>query len=256
MSMTADHAGFRSRSLSGAARDWITNLPPGTWFHTTSVPGPRHVVRLVLSRLLAAETPIIGRAARGIYWRQPPPASTRYAKPPLLTHSADAVLAPAGSGYAAFSALNRIGWGTQVPVRTCIAVPYRNLTPPTLPAGGPAVAFVERANRRRRSLNWNEATLLEAAKAAGAADFPSWDHALWCLLDANGWMQRGHPIRRDDLLWAAEAEPASYQWPAGQGHRSFDSIIHRLGNDLPPSVLTSAPPALPDPHPRVAYPIQ
>ena len=47
-------------SLSGAARGWIESLPAGTWFRTTAVPGPRHVVRNVLSRLLSDVTPIIG----------------------------------------------------------------------------------------------------------------------------------------------------------------------------------------------------
>lgn len=233
MSTATVAAGAGGRSLSGDVRDWVKSLPAGTWFRTGSVPGPRHVVRLVLSRLMQAETPLIGRAARGIYWRQPPPASFVYGTPPLLTGGAASVLAPPGSGYAEHSALNCIGWSRQVPIRTSIAVPYRNLTPPALAGGAPPPIFVERSNRRRRRLNWNEATLLEAVKTLGAADFHSWDHAMWCLLEANGWMHRGHPIRKSELLWAAEEEPASRKWTAGRGDCTFDAVIGRLSDELP-----------------------
>ena len=220
-------------SMSGAARGWIERLPAGAWFRTGAVPGPRHVVRNVLSRLLSAPLPIIGRAARGIYWRQPPPAARRYGELPLLNSEADAVLAPPGACYADFGALSHIGWSTQMPYRTVIAVPYRNLTPPVPPVG-PPVAFVERSNERRRSLNWNEANLLEAAKSAGAADFHDWDHALWLLTEANGWMKQGEPIRRQMLLWSAETEPGGRRWPSGgEGDRAFAAVMGRLSDRLP-----------------------
>ena len=220
-------------SLSGVARGWIESLPAGSWFRTTAVPGPRHVVRNVLSRLLSAEYPIIGRAARSIYWRQPPPAARRYGSVPLLNRDADSVLALAGSSYAGSCALSHIGWSTQVPYRTTLAVPYRNTTPPELPFG-PPVRFVERSNLRRRSLNWNEANLLEAARSAAAADYHNWDHAMWCLTEANGWMKPGEPIRKDRLLWAAEKETPGRRWPyGGGGERSLDTVISMLADDLP-----------------------
>lgn len=177
--------------------------------------------------------PIIGRVAHGIYWRQPPPASRHYGKAPAFTDAADSVLAPPGSSYAGFCALSRLGWSTQVPYRTTIAVPYRNLTPPERPFG-PAVRFVERSNERRRDLNWNEANLLEAAKAAAAADYRSWDHAMWLLIEVNGWMKPGDPIRREMLLWASATEPPGRRWPFdGEGDRSFEVIIERLADGLP-----------------------
>lgn len=190
-------------------------------------------MRNVLSRLLAADLPIIGRAARGIYWRQLPPTARRYGSLPVLNDGSDSILAPAGSSYAGFCALSRIGWSTQMPYCTTFAVPYRNLTPPELPLG-PPVRFEERSNLRRRSLNWNEANLLEAARSAAAADYRGWGHAMWFLTEANGWMKQDEPIRRERLLWAAEAEPPGRKWPyGGEGARAFDAVIARLAGDLP-----------------------
>ncbi|MCY3893961.1 MAG: hypothetical protein OXF65_11780 [Acidimicrobiaceae bacterium] len=130
--------------MSAAARDWIVRLPAGTPFRTGAVPGPRHVDHNVLVRLSAAEQPIIGRAARGVYWRQPPLASHSYGRPPLR--------------------------------------------------------FEERSNLRRRSLNWNEANLLEAAKCARKADYHNWEHAMWLLTEASGWMKRGEQISLDEAI--------------------------------------------------------
>ncbi|WP_419947227.1 hypothetical protein [Candidatus Poriferisodalis sp.] len=220
-------------SLSGTAREWIEQLPASAWFRAAAVPGPKHIVHNVLSRLLAADFPIIGRAARGIYWRQPPPSAHQYGKAPVFTDAADSVLAPPGSSYAGFCALSRLGWSTQVPYRTTIAIPYRNLTPPTLPTG-PPVRFVERSNERRRDLNWNEANLLEAAKAAAAADYQDWEYAMWLLGEANGWMKPGEPVRKERLLWASETEPPGRRWPFdGDGDRAFGVVIGRLADELP-----------------------
>lgn len=74
-----------------------------------------------------------------------------------------------------------------------LAVPYPTLTHPALPI---SARFVERSNTRRRSLNWNEANLLEATKSAAAADHHSWEHAMWLLTEANGRMKPCEPIRK------------------------------------------------------------
>lgn len=194
-------------SHAAAARAWIESLPDETWFRTAAVPGPRDIVRNVLTRLLKANLPIIGRAARGLYWRQPPPADDLYGHRPLITETVMPLLAPPGSSYADVSALNRLGWSSQIPYRTTFAVPYRNRTPPTLPRSGPPFRYAERSNKRRRQLNWNEANILEAAAHANRADFHDWEHAIRLLREANGWMKRGDPVRKERVLWAAETEP-------------------------------------------------
>ena len=220
-------------SQSGAARYWVEQLPAGTWFRAAAVPGPKHIAHNTLSRLLAADLPIIGRVAHSIYWRQPPPASRLYGRVPIFTHGADSVLAPSGSGYADFCALARLGWSTQWPYRTTIAVPYRNLTPPTGCRPGPPVRFAERSNVRRRKLNWNEATLLEAARYSSSADYHNWDHAMWLLTEANGWMKQGEPIRKEVIMWAAETETTDRGPLRLENRQAFDAVVSGLAADLP-----------------------
>ncbi len=82
-------------------------------------------------------------------------------------------------------------------------------------------------------MNWNEATLLEAALSSGAADYRDWDQAMQYLGEANGWMKQGMPIRREVFLWVSAAENPPSEWPAGQGYNSFRSVIDRLAANLP-----------------------
>lgn len=224
---------FGGGSAAETARAWIVDLQPGTWFAVPAVPGPKHVVNNLLHRMMGEDRPIIGRVSRGLYWRQHPPVSAMYDQVPLLVPSCRSAIAPPGSGYADYCALNTVGWSTQVPARTTVAVPYRNLTPPKLPSRGLEFAYAHRPNERRRDLNWNEATLLEAARAFGASDCRSWDSAMRSILHGNGRMKPNTPINRDRLLWAAETEAFRPRWPAGEGDKSFEAVISRLGDDLP-----------------------
>ena len=196
-----------ARSVAAIAREWVAGLQPGTWFSVPAVPGPQHVVNTLLHRMMAEERPIIGRASRGLYWRQHPPVSGMYGQVPVLVPSHHSAMAPPGSGYADWCALNTVGWSAQVPARTLVAVPHRNLKPPTMPLKGLEFAYAHRPNGRRRALNWNEATLLEAARAFGASDCRSWDAAMESILHRNGRMKPSTPINRGRLLWAAGDGP-------------------------------------------------
>ena len=220
-------------SAAETAREWVTSLQPDTWFSVPAVPGPQHVVNTLLHRMMAEERPIIGRASRGLYWRQHPPVSGMYGQVPVLVPPPHSAMAPPGSGYADWCALNAVGWSTQVPARTLVAVPHRNLKPPKMPLKGLEFAYAHRPNERRRDLNWNEATLLEAARAFGASDCRSWDAAMRSILHHNGRMKPNTPINRDRLLWAAETEVFKPRWPTGEGDKSFDAVMSRLGSDLP-----------------------
>lgn len=230
-----------TNSASAEARAWIEDLPAGAYFRSDALPVKASVAHNVLHRLMSEPLPIIGRAGRGVYWRQPPPASRSYGVEPFVETDPTPVLAPAGSGYARFSALVKMGWCTQMPSRVHIAVPYRNLTPLKL-FKDVAPVLHERSNKRRRSLNWNEVTVLEAALASGPADYHDWEQAMWAFAGEKHWMAVGHPIRRDKLAWAAETEPVPRKWPAGTGDGSFESVMSRLHRDLPETIeLTAAP---------------
>lgn len=219
-------------SASGVAREWIEALPAGTWFRSTAVPGERHIVRNVLHRMMAASRPIIGRASPGVYWRQPPPAADAYGTAPLMTPALEAAMSPPGSGYADRCALWRVGWSGQATCRTVVAVPYRNLKPPQVENFAP-LRFIERSNVRRRALNWNEATLLEAARSWGWARSCDWDRALWCLLEADRWMKPGDHIHKERLMWVAAAEPAIGGPLAAADNQAFGAVLDRIEADLP-----------------------
>ena len=227
---------FGGGSAAETARAWIIDLQPGTWFAVPAVPGPKHVVNNLLHRMMGEDRPIIGRVSRGLYWRRHPPVSGMYDQVSLLVPSCHSAIAPPGSGYADYCALNIVGWSTQVPARTAVAVPYRDLVPPRMPSKGLEFAYSHRHNKRRRDLNWNEATLLEAARAFGASDRRSWDSAMRSILHDNGRMKPNTPINKDRLLWAAETEAIKPRWPAGEGDKSFEAVMGRLGADLPDAV--------------------
>ena len=217
------------------AREWIVALPSRTWFKVSAVPGPKQLVNDLVKRLLAEDRPIIGRAARGLYWRQPPSYSRLYGRVPSLEpyprHYWAA--APPGSGYADWNALQALGWSTQVPVQVHVAVPVRNLTPPKMPSKVENVIYKHRPNPRRRCLNWNEATLLEGARSFGGADPRLMEYAIPRVIDGNWSSKPRTPISKKRLLWAAEAERVGSEWPAGEGEKSFDAIMAWLASELP-----------------------
>ena len=220
---------------SAQARSWIMDRPVGSWFRSQDVPGPRSVVRTVLSRLLHSDRPCIARAAHSIYWRRDPDNPTK-GPDPLVGH-AQSVLAPPGSSLADHCALNYIGWSTQVPYRTTMAIPYRNLTAPSLPEQCP-VTFSERHNLRRRELNWNEANLLEAVRCGVKSNYHNWDAAMLPFGWAKGWMKPGVPIRKHVFLWAAETETPDLSWDSYEGYYTgFRRTLERLSRDLPDTVV-------------------
>ena len=218
---------------TAVARDWILGLPAGTWFTVPSVPAPKQVVNNLLARMLADDWPVIGKMARGLYWRQHPPASGLHGYPPIRDAACLSAAAPAGSGYAEWNALFALGWSTQGPVRTIVAVPYRNLVPPSMPTRGDHWAYLHRPNQRRRDLNWNEATLLEGALSFGGSGLSPWKRVVGRLLDGECYLKAHTPIHMDRVLWAAEAEKPLSKWPAGEGDFSFHAVINRLASDLP-----------------------
>ena len=224
-------------SASSETREWVEGLPADTWFRGSAVPHKSTVVRSVLSRLLNEPDPIIGRASHGVYWRQRPPRDPWYGKLPSVTANVWAMLSPDGAGYARANALWQVGWATQVPIRPVVAVPYRNLTPPVL-SRGPTPVFQVRYNLRRRELNWNEATLLEAAQSFVFASRRPWKYLLERAAHP-GWMVRGAPIRKKMLLWAAETEPPPKRALRTSGDRSFEAVMARLERDLP-DIMESA----------------
>lgn len=222
---------MRPATVTEESQDWIVNLPADSWFKASSVPGPRAAVHTMLHRMLAEPQPIIGRAARGVYWRQHSPEHILYGVMPSTPVAV--VVAPAGSGWSDWSALAAFRWTTQRPVQQSVAVPVRGLTPPAMPHRGVTPIYVFRPNRRRLALNWGEATLLDAGRSFGGSDCLSWHHAMQNLTATTSETLAGTVIEKDKVLWAAETERFVPRWPAGEGPQSFASVIARLQTDMP-----------------------
>ena len=207
------------------------SLPGGTWFKASSVPGPSAAVHTMLHRMLAEPYPIIGRAARGIYWRQHPPEHVLYGYMPNTPVAL--TVAPAGSGWSDWSALIALRWTTQHPIQHSVAVPVRGIKPPIMPHRGITPIYVFRPNRRRLELNWGEATLLDAARSFGGSDCLSWDHAMRNLTEVSTQALGGTTIKKNRVMWAAETERFVPKWPSGTGDKSFDAVMGRLDADMP-----------------------
>lgn len=188
----------------------------------------------MLHRMLTEPSPIIGRAARGIYWRQYPPEHILYGLMPST--SVAVAVAPAGSGWSDWSALVALGWTTQHPIQQSVAVPVRGLTPPKMPHRGVTPIYVFRPNRRRLELSWGEATLLDAARSFGGCDCLSWDHAMQNLSETPTDALAGTVIEKDKVMWAAQTERFVPRWPAGEGPHAFEAVIEKLRADMPARV--------------------
>ena len=225
---------MRPATVTDASQDWIVNLPAGTWFKASSVPGPRGAVYTMLHRMLAESYPIVGRAARGVYWRRHPPEHILYGSMPIT--SVAVAVAPAGSGWAEWSALSAFSWSTQHAIRHIVGVPVRGVKPPTMAHSGITPIYVFRPNRRRLELTWGEATLLDAARSFGGCDCRSWDDAMERLVGGRSASLAGAHIAKDKVMWAAETERFVPRWPSGNGVKSFDAVIDRLKADMPDKV--------------------
>ena len=138
--------------------------------------------------------------------------------------------AGAGSGYARISAVNQVGWTTQVPAHAIVGVVGR-----CPEAAIRCVDFVSSSNVARRELTWAEVTLIEAVRHSDLAEAPQ-DHQLSAVrpaLDAaeaawqaamrtlaNGQtlrrLGRGAVLRGPELSNAAMSEPRPPQWFASR----------------------------------------
>lgn len=111
----------------------------------------------------------VRRIFNGFYWRgQDPRDGGLFAD---YGHMAIAY-GGAGSGFAGASAVNRLGWSTQVPARARVAVVGR-----APEARHSAIRFVSRSNAHRRDLTWAEVTLLEGIRSVALAEpaFIDWE---------------------------------------------------------------------------------
>ena len=186
----------RGGSQSARAREWVKALPEYTFFRLGDIPDVTPgVAAKALSEMVKAEEGI-ERVAQGCYIRTAPdsyridyaPFAMRYAGP--------------GSGYGSLSALSKLRWAWQSPVKTQIAVVGR-----TPRAQFPYCAFLARTNPNRRWLTWAEVTVLEGLRTGRFGDFP-WKDALDFFLGGTSLssLGEGAVIRREALMRAGNKE--------------------------------------------------
>ena len=223
--------------MAASIYDWVFSLPEGSSFFLSEVPAPPPAAARVLHDI-ARDHFEVERVFKGFYWRGSPLDSVDPVDPP---HGRLAmVYAGDGSGYAGITAVNRLGWTTQVPVGYEVSVVGRAPQPDSR-----FVRFSSRGNRERLGLTWAEVTLLEGVLNFHLAEAMTWDEesgltyteAAW--VDAleelrSGWstyrLGPGASIRTEAVLEAAAAEPRQ---PAG-----FLDLMTDLAQQVP-DVVTS-----------------
>ena len=191
-----------AKSETAIAREWIIGLKPATWFWSRDIPVRPEIARPVLSRLCDDRSVNIQRHARGLYWRGYPEGHQFHTFGPRHDFGA-LMLGGPGAGLWGWSALNRLGWTLQVPVKWNISVLGR----PPKPIDS-SIVYHSSSNDRRASLNWTEATVLEALTWFRYTEEP-WHECLERLSSGYSAIKLGWelPVRPLMLRWAAETEP-------------------------------------------------
>lgn len=192
---------------------WIDGLPDDSFFELGDVPGPSPgAVRVFLHREInrPPRRRRIARVAPSLYWKAGEPhRADGQLLLPSRARIGEAFSGP-HAGAAEHYGASRAGWLTQVPVQYTFAVPgeprCRN------PIAG--VKLVGRRNPRRRDLNTNEATYLEATATFDRWANPDplvgdpWQAGLERAAILLGWrLSNGAAVPDPDaLLYAAAAE--------------------------------------------------
>ncbi len=133
--------------------DWLDELPARWWFWGADAPVPATTARPILSRLAADPDSTVSRVGYGLYFKSHPddPTKTFYCSGVVSA----LLCAGPGAGLAGLSALNALGWTTQMPAKTNVASLRR--VPPFR-----FERYHLRDNLLREALTWTEVTVLEA----------------------------------------------------------------------------------------------
>lgn len=185
-------------STAAAVKRRVAHAKPGTFLRVSDLARnatSRHAVEHALSRLAAADAPIV-RAHKGLYFRG---NESRFGKTrPRPVDVALEVSRDCGAGPAGWTALRALGVTTQVPSVDEIAL----LGAP--PTGIDGVRFHVRRNPARLDLTLHEIAALEAVRA-----WPTHAGSDWGELRAaiDGLVADGR-IRPTRLKKAASGEPS------------------------------------------------
>ena len=211
--------------MYGDIRKWAEKLPDNQLFdlndaHRASPDRSRSAVVMAVRRLCEGDDPVAGRVVRGIYYRRQTgnPYQARLAGwvPPRVRRAAAWRIAGAGAGVSGPEIINRIGWSTQVPRRSHIAVVGRT---PNFPELG--IRFAARSNTLRLELSRREVAMLEAVRV-----FDDWSE-LSCAFRSGAQDGRGRARSRASL-------PAAQSRTARCAHLGVSGLMaHRCSGRVP-----------------------
>ena len=253
----------RPGSASAAVREWVLGLEPRTVFWISDLPtGLRPYASRVLHDMVH-EYRAIDRIANGFYRRGHDTAPGMAGEGLFELAQRAIAYAGAGCGFGGTSALNKVGWSTQVPVVDTLCVPGR-----VPECAIHATRFVTARNDRRRELTWPEVTIIEATLLSEWAevtvddylspDLPvgtdyralAWRRALEALASGRTMRRlgRGTVLRGEALASVAAAEPEQSPWFASR-LADVVSIIGHLQThpDPAPQLRYFRPPLAGDP---------
>jgi Family of unknown function (DUF6088) len=184
-------------SISATVKRRVARAKPGTFLRVSDLSvnnGSRHAVEHALSRLAAADAPIV-RAHKGLYFRG---NESRFGKTrPRPVDVALEVSRNRGAGPAGWTALRSLGVTTQVPSIDEVAL----LGAP--PTGIDGVRFHVRRNPARLDLTLHEIATLEAVRSWPTHVGSDWSE----LRTAIGGLVADGRIRPTRLRKAACSEP-------------------------------------------------
>ncbi len=179
---------------------WVHSLTPGVFFRLADLPAPNPgLASAAMHRMLAADAPIVQRLAPGFFLRQHDDGTELPCRSQVQTAFAHA---GAGSGLAGYTAVNKVGWTTQIPVPTQVCVLGRRLTPIDA-----CIVYLTRHNPMRVLLTWAEVSMLEAVSHFELAEI-GWAEALRKVREevCLGRLGDGALIRREPLREVAHTE--------------------------------------------------
>ncbi len=180
------------------ATKWLDQVPADSFFAASDVPGDATAVHPLLSRLAADPQSDIARVKNGLYWKRPAAGVLGIRPNGPAPRSAGIAAAGRGAGLAGDSAVNALGWSTQVPATPSVAVVGRP------PKGVRGVRFVSRSNLARLELTAAEVTLLEALRVSHA----NLDIDPSLIPKALRSMAAAGTVRLDRLITAAQSDRA------------------------------------------------
>jgi len=219
----------RTLTPTERAREWVLDLPEDSLFWLSEVPAPPEIASVMLSRLARqGPCPPVQRLANGFYWRawyfSNGQAGLRDQRFTAL------VYAGKGCGYADCTAVNAMGWSTQIPARVRIAV-MRDLTP-----RDECVKYLlRRANPRRLELDFGEVSVIEAVRDSAFVEV-SWDEAVDKAGNGTALSRLGYNARisADMIRWAAQTEPpVPSQYTPFNQPKTFKERINYLCDRIP-----------------------